>query len=81
MFNREFNYVIFFCLIGMGSFVFGIDLLLYGFGPIYYKLPYSPYSKFDKLRFYESGIESIFSGKYDLIFYDLFPFEHICNLL
>ena len=68
MLGHEINYVVIFSLFGLGSFVFGVDLLLFGFGPIYYKLDYSPYSKFDKLRFYESGIESIFTGIF-LIFF------------
>ena len=62
MFEREFNYIVAFSFIGLGSFVFGLDLLWFGFGPVFYQLSYSPFSKFDKLRFHESGIESICSS-------------------
>ena len=80
MFGRQFNYVVGFSILGLGSFVFGIDLLVFGFGPIYYQLEYSPYSKFDRLRYFEAGIESIFSGISFLYEYHHFLFEHICNL-
>ena len=68
MFDHQINYIVIFSLLGLGSFVFGIDLLIFGFGPIFYKLDYSPYSKFDRLRFQESGIESIFTGKFKYLF-------------
>ena len=69
MFDHEINYVVIFSFLGLGSFVFGIDLLVFGFGPIYYKLNYSPYAKFDKLRLHESGIESIFTSNFLLFAY------------
>ena len=65
MFDHQLNYVVMFSLVGLGSFVFGVDLLVFGFGPVFWKLSYSPYAKFDQLRYQESGIESIFTGKID----------------
>ena len=81
MFDHSINYVVLFSLLGLGSFVFGLDLLVFGFGPIYYKLNYSPYAKFDKLRFHESGIESIFTGKFNLFEKDLHYKDMSCNFL
>ena len=81
MFDHEINYVVIFSFLGLGSFVFGIDLLVFGFGPIYYKLNYSPYAKFDKLRFHESGIESIFTSNFYSLYtktqFDIFWKSHI----
>jgi len=55
MFDHKLNYIVLFSFVGLGSFVFGVDLLIFGFGPIFWKLDYSPYAKFDQLRFRASN--------------------------